>query len=861
MAEIYNENSNTILTGTSNDDTIQNGGYMRSGNGYINLSGGSNVTIIGRDGNDSILNWSDTYNVSINSGLGNDEIENYGLKVKIICGDDADAVYNYGLETTISGDFGNDFIHNLEGENSSINGGSGEDTISNWATGVTISGGAGNDSICNTEYGNNTSISGGLGNDSIDNWNASNVLFQYAAGDGNDLIQGFNETSTLLISGGSYSTAQSGSDIIVTVGDGKISLIGAASLAKVNIKGTKTSFNVWKLNGTTVTYGTESKTLIKVTGVKSLDGISLSGKVVTVAASSLNKKKVSITGNGYKLELADDVTTPKTKKAAWAYKSGTATFKSSYKTAGYKLASNGKSISYSKATTAEGLATIDGAKSKSFTVSGDKITLKNAALKNKVTVSGGYEFNFTSDYKKATISGSSKGDTITTNGNNLSVNGGAGDDTLKIFGSKTTVKGGDGADVFIFKAGSNVIADYAEEDLISLAGAAQVTTSGDDVIFTADSNKITVTGGADKTISYVDASGKQTYSASSSDVSINGKTIKLLEDYMDDSFNVADYGEKLQTIDAAAVQLDIEIIGNKLRNSIKGGENNETLIGGKGNDTLTGGEGSDVFIYAKGDGNDIITDYAEEDKIKITSGTAKVKKNGSNVIFTVGSGKITVKGAANKTVTYIEGGKTKYFPKKPASPIILTDKNTTAILRETYSDSTYTATSAIKKIDASAVQRNLSITGNGKANVILGGSEDDTLYGGKGNDTLQGGSGADVFTYANGDGKDIIIDYAEEDTIQITSGKVSKTTKGDDVIFTIGSGKITVLGAADKNINVTNSSGVKESWFVANDDNFATDNDLSALVQSKAADYSLAEVETSLKSANALPSVTYSDKK
>ena len=237
------------------------------------------------------------------------------------------------------------------------------------------------------------------------------------------------------------------------------------------------------------------------------------------------------------------------------------------------------------------------------------------------------------------------------------------------------------------------------------------------------------------------------------------------------------------------------------------------------------------------------------------------------MIFAVGSSKITVKDAKSKTVTYIDAsGKTNYYPTTPKSAVILTDKDTTAILRETYSDSTYTAGSAIKKIDASSVTRDLTITGNSKANVILGSYEDDTIYGGKGNDTLQGGSGKDVFVYASGDGNDLIVDYAEEDTIKITSGKIkSKKTSGSDVIFTIGSYKLTILGASNKTVSYIEGGKIKayggSASNVLEDDNFITGNDLSSLVQSKVADYSFAEVETSLNSAKALMKLAYSGKK
>ena len=60
-------------------------------------------------------------------------------------------------------------------------------------------------------------------------------MIVYNAGDGNDSIVGFNETSTLEISGALHSTEKSGNDIIVTVGEGKITLEDAASLSSAKI--------------------------------------------------------------------------------------------------------------------------------------------------------------------------------------------------------------------------------------------------------------------------------------------------------------------------------------------------------------------------------------------------------------------------------------------------------------------------------------------------------------------------------------------------------------------------------------------------------------------------------------------------
>ena len=108
---------------------------------------------------------------------------------------------------------------------------------------------------------------------------------------------------------------------------------------------------------------------------------------------------------------------------------------------------------------------------------------------------------------------------------------------------------------------------------------------------------------------------------------------------------------------------DISITGNNLANKIVGGDGNDILIGGKGNDTLSGGNGADTFVYSNGEGNDLILDYATNDTIKIKKGTVSIAKSGSDVIFTVGSGKITVQNAADKKISYIDanGNKQTYL--------------------------------------------------------------------------------------------------------------------------------------------------------------------------------------------------------
>ena len=133
----------------------------------------------------------------------------------------------------------------------------------------------------------------------------------------------------------------------------------------------------------------------------------------------------------------------------------------------------------------------------------------------------------------------------------------------------------------------------------------------------------------------------------------------------------------IKTINASSRTKTVKITGNSLANTIKGGSNKDTIYGGKGNDsilgnagndklfggagnntltggtgddTLKGGEGADVFAYFNGDGNDTILDYQPgKDTIKLNSGfILDVSYKKKDLVFTVGSGTITVKNGKGK---------------------------------------------------------------------------------------------------------------------------------------------------------------------------------------------------------------------
>ncbi len=419
--------------------------------------------------------------------------------------------------------------------------------------------------------------------------------------------------------------------------------------------------------------------------------------------------------------------------------------------------------------------------------------------------------NFDGTVKNVNAAALKSGVKIIGNDLNNSLKGGSGDDTLDGGAGNDTLTGGKGNDLFIFSGGNDVITDYAAGDKISVSGAIKKATVNDsDVVLTVGSDSLTVKNGANKTLTIINSAGKE-------------------------------------------------------------------------NSTVIGGGGADIFVYNSGDGNDIITDYTSDDIISITSATADVTTSGNNVIFTVGSGKITLNGAADKVVTYFDKNGEHTFPEN-VETYKINAAGTAITLFSNFSDKTFDVAdygSKIVTINASATTRDFEIIGNSKANKIIGGSgnntieggtKNDTLTGGKGGDTLYGGDGKDVFVYNKGDGKDIIVDYtAGDDIIKINSGSLSDdvVVKDNDVVFTIGEGKISVQNAADKSITIVDEYGksstkiyannnAEVAWFMEGDDNFS-DNQLSSLVESKT--YLPAQIETSTDLFKENTLVTYSDKK
>ena len=668
-----------------------------------------------------------------------------------------------------------------------------------------------------TEENKIMTVRAGCGNDTIYGGEKKAKLYAYNKGDGNDVIYNFGATDTLNISGITYSTTKSGSDIIVTVGNSKIILKDAASLSSVNIAGEEEP--KWTLTGTTATYGTSENTLFTLSGIKDTMGITVdtTKKLVTLTADNLNKKNVTVDGD-YTLALSGVTAPTQTKVAGF---DGT-----TYKTAtiGEGYTASGNTITYSAPSGGKTLFTLSGVKNTTgVKVDTTKkiVTLTASNLNKKnVTVDGDYTLALSGvsaptqtkaagfdglTYKTATI-----GEGYTVSGDTITYSAPSGGKSLfTLSGVKNTtgVKVDTTKKIVTLKATNLNKKNVTVDGNYKLKLASDVDTTKEDI-----SKWTTLKGG---NVAYLDGGKGSYYSASGNKVNykasvagankielsgvkgtptLSGGTVKLTASNFKSNVSV------VSNTGSYKVSLSGDFKGKTFsattgKDSIVSSGKNVTIAGGKGNDKVTLGSGN-TFFYAKGDGNDTLYNFSSTNKIKL-SGTSKATPiiSGSDVVFTTDGGKITVKNAAQGTAIKIVNSKDKVISNYTYTAAGIVDGKSITLKSDfsgTFDAKAYT------KVDGSKVSKSIK---------ILGSTGNDTLTGGAGNDTLTGGKGKDLFVFSGG--KDTITDYnVSEDKISVDKNLGAGTYKvsGKNVVLTYGSNSLTIKNGLDKKIEVTNGT-------------------------------------------------------
>lgn len=928
ICSIFGSAGDDVIKDTAGD--VKNIRYVLYGNaGNDGLIGNAkNDTLYGGAGNDEL--HGDAGDDVIYDGAGNNKLFGEGdadtiysdTKSTVDGGDGADSIYNQGNKSTIDGGAGDDVIVNnystatLDGSGKiadtgihvTLDGGIGNDRITNLGLNnggqyVLIKGGANDDTISNS--GDNVTIRGGKGNDLITlseelrkpDGNGRRYFFakatriEYASGDGNDVIEGFNDDDTLKLTSGKVDAATvEGSDVVLTVGDGSIRM---KNFKNKTFKLTATNGEVFKYRLSldkkknhligSIVGGKGQTTLYGTSGAEIYSGSKYGDLIYG------NEGKDHLNGNGGNDTIyggaGDDVlygdggtnTLVGGKGNDMIYAFGKGDFISYTSGDGSDTVSGSGTIeilgaSYSSVAS-EGnmilnvgtgsVKLINNAKGNLFKVLG---TCTNPTLPEGVSMNGNtmkitvkfkddeIDLRYYPKVKTVDASKAPKGLEITGNDSANSFKGSnysdiihvsppsasnfasnnsvafSNDDlilsaklaetavdavTISAGGGNDTIYGSDTkANIYSYAAGdgNDLIYNFGAADTLSItSGSYSKSKSGKNLVVTVGTGKITLKD-----------------AASLSKVNIIGtKVVSTLMTVTNSTSSPVTIDSAVKTVDASARTKAVKITGNSQNNLILGGKAADTLGGGAGNDTLTGGNGNDVFVYTAG--KDVITDYAVGDKISIGADISKSTVSGTDAVFTIGSGTLTVKKAKGKKIAFGDAkGKLRTVI---GGAQIFTDSSSAKV----------TLSSGVEVGDATTCTKAINLTGNALNNTILGGTKNDSLYGGKGNDSLvgssgndklygqagadtliggagndslwggtgndllYGGDGKDVFIYKPDEGTDKIFDYSSGDMLKIlksngNAGGTFKSSKysGGDLTLTINGGGTVIFDGVSK---------------------------------------------------------------
>ena len=519
---------------------------------------------------------------------------------------------------------------------------------------------------------------------------------------------------------------------------------------------------------------------VEINGVTGYNGIAVSidgaEKTLVIPASVLNKQKVEVSNEDYKLALATGVATPTSTPAGWTLDGAKATYKTASETEGYKVTDTNE-IEYTKATNSTDVVEVTGVKDTKgleLITAESLVAVYNSALdpSSVVSANNGYTLELGSDVLESTVHTGY----WTPNGTNMA---------YRV--NETT-------------EGYRVI-----DNQISYTNAVQGNTLAEFSGVTATSTPTVANNNG--TIQFTPGNFEGSVAVVSSEV----------KNY---EFNAGEYANKSFTANA-----NIDNITNAGSNfAINSGAGSDKINNSGSGVTINGGAGDDnvtmnsaasvdagnnnIFAYTSGDGKDILYNFDASDKIQfIGSPTIEESVKNKDVIFKVGNGTVTVRDAAEKELTITLVGSQE-------SDIISSYRYTTngitrgdVIELASTLKKPYTQENNIGTVDGRNVKDGAQIIGNdnGEGGIFIGGNGKDTLISGQNDFEMTGGKGNDLFVF--GGGKDTIHDYSQKGTDgadKISLGsfeEVDYELDGENLILNFGENdSLTVVDGKGKEI-------------------------------------------------------------
>jgi Ca2+-binding RTX toxin-like protein len=774
------EIENLTLTGSANIDATGNGlaNVLTGNSGDNNLNGAAGAdTMQGGGGNDTYVvddiddqtietdgNGTDLVQSSVTFSIAGQFVENLTLTGS----GSIDATGN-SLANTIIGNSG---INTLQGGkgNDTLDGGGGVDaadyrdktaavsvTLNGASNAVVGVGGVAEDVIRNIE-----NVYGGSGGDTLTGDGLANTLVGNAGDDtlngggGADTLQGSSGNDTLF--GDGDDTLQGGSGNDTLYGTGADALLGGAGNDTYVVSGFSGTITEFAGLGTD---SVESSASFVLSAGQEIENLTLTGSDnIDGTGNSLDN---ALTGNSGANTLngggGNDILEGGNGTDTLDGGTGADTMEGGNHNDTYVVDNAGDTI-----VEAENGAT---------DLVQSSVTLSLVQFVENLTLTGTGNINGTGNSLSNVLAGNSGNNTLDGGDGYDVLDGGAGADTLDggsgndsyvidDAGDRLIETDGNGTDLVQNSVSFSIAGQYVEN--MTLTGSADIdgTGNGVDNVLTGNSgnNRLGGGGGAD---TLRGGGGLDTLDG--------GAGAADIADYRDKSASVVVTlnGASSATVNVGGIAEDtvknIEnvyggsgddtLIGDNLNNTFRAGGGDNTLDGGDGIDTAdysyVGHQDIRVTLNGSGDGTVTIDILSEDDTLRnienVRTGLGFDTLTGDALdnLLDGGGNADTMQGGAGNDTYVVDGGDTIVEAAGEGTDTVQSSTQSIALAEE-LENVTLTGSA------------NISGSGNGGDNLLIGSSGNNNLNGGSGADTMQGGAGND--TYVVDDAGDLVIETA-----------------------------------------------------------------------------------------------------